>query len=295
MFEVRRVVDPGREHHDGGIGHVGGRCLTQRAQQVRRVVADRADPVGGEQVGKDPRHGAAVLHHVGHPRRGPQVVLEHPEGALFVADQVDAGDVDPDAVGRHDARGLPVEVVAGGHQPARDHPVAQDLLVAVDVVEVGLQRGDALFDAAFQPGPFGGRDHPGHQVQRERALLAVQREGDALIGEGPVQRLGARRQFGGVRRRQFLVDPLVRSADRALGIEHLVERVGVGAAFGVAVEDGRGLLGGARTRLSFALAGHSANAHRSHAAPRGLFRQAGWAIGSADPARFGGCPAELVT
>ena len=40
--------------------------------------------------------------------------------------------------------GLAVEVLARGDQPARDHPVAQDLLLAVDVVEVHLQRLDPL-------------------------------------------------------------------------------------------------------------------------------------------------------
>ena len=82
MLEVRRVVDTRGEHDDRRIGLVGGRRIAQRPQQVRRVVADRAHPVGGEQVREHPRHRAAVLHHVGHPRRRAQVVLEHPEGAL---------------------------------------------------------------------------------------------------------------------------------------------------------------------------------------------------------------------
>ena len=53
---------------------------------------------------------------------------------------------------------LAVEVLAGSDQPARDHAVAQDLLVAVDVVEVHLEGFDALGDAALQPCPLGGRD-----------------------------------------------------------------------------------------------------------------------------------------
>ena len=154
--------------------------------------------MGGEQVREDPRHRAPVLHHVGHPRRRAQVVLEHPEVALGVADEVDAGDVDADAVGRDDAHGLAVEVVARGDQPARDDAVAQDLLLAVDVVEIVLQRLDPLGDAALEPRPFGGGDHPRDQVQRERALLAGQREGDALVDEGAAQRLGAGLQVRGI-------------------------------------------------------------------------------------------------
>ena len=42
--------------------------------------------------------------------------------------------MDPNAVGRCDSGGLAVKVLAGGHQPPRDDSVAQDLLIAVDVV-----------------------------------------------------------------------------------------------------------------------------------------------------------------
>ena len=193
--------------------------------------------MGGEQVREDPRHRAAVLHHVGDAGRGAQVVLQHPEVALLVADQVDARDVDAHAVGRIDARGLAVEVLARGDQPARDDAVAQDLLVAVDVVEVLLQRLDPLHDAALEPRPFGGGDHPRHEVQRKRPLLAGQRERDALVDERAAERVGAGGQLGRVRRGKLGVDALVRAADVALPVEHLVERRGVAAPIVVAVED----------------------------------------------------------
>ena len=229
VLEVGRVVDARGEHDDGRVGLVGGRGVAQRPQQMRRVVADRAHPVGGEQVREDPRHRAAVLHHVGDARRRAQVVLEHAERALRVAHQVDARDVDAHAVGRDDARRLAVEVLARGDQPARDHAVAQDLLLAVDVVEVHLQRLDALRDAALQARPLGRRDDPRHQIERERPLLTRQRERDALVDERAPERLGAGREFGGVRRREFGEDALVGSADVALRVEHLVEGLGVAA------------------------------------------------------------------
>ena len=116
VLEVGRVVDARGQHHHRRVGLVGGRGVAQRPQQVRGVVVDRAHPMGGEQVRENPRHGAPVLHDVGHPRRRAQVVLEHPEVALFVADQVDARDVDAHAVGRDDAHGLAVEVLAGRDQ-----------------------------------------------------------------------------------------------------------------------------------------------------------------------------------
>ena len=223
MLEVGRVVDARGQHHHRRVGLVGGRGIAQRPQQVRGVVVDRAHPMGGEQVRENPRHGAPVLHDIGHPRRRAQVVLENPPVAAVIADQVDAGDVDAHAVGRDDAHGLAVEVLAGRDQAARDHAVAQDLLIPVDVVEVALEGIDALGDAPLQPVPFGGRDHPRHQVQRERPLLTGQRKRDALVDERPGQRLGAGLEIRRVRRRELGVDALVRAADIALGIEHLVE------------------------------------------------------------------------
>ena len=147
VLEVGRVVDAGGEHDDGRVGLVRRGRGAQGPQQVRRVVADRAHPLAGEQVGEDARHRAAVLHHVRHAGRVAQVVLQHPEHALLVADEVDPGDVDAHAVGRDEPGRGPVEVLAAGDQAAGQHAVADDLGVAVDVGEERLQRLDALHDA----------------------------------------------------------------------------------------------------------------------------------------------------
>jgi hypothetical protein len=63
--------------------------------------------------------------------------------------------MDAHAVGRDDANRLAVEVLTRGDQPARDDPVAQDFLLAVDVVQVVLQGLDPLRDAALEPRPLG--------------------------------------------------------------------------------------------------------------------------------------------
>ncbi len=228
MLEIGRVVDARGQHHHRRVGLVGGRGVAQRPQQMRRVVVDRAHPVGGEQIGEHARHGAPVLHDIGHTRGRTQVVLEDPPGALLIADQIDAGDVDSHTVGRDDAHRLPVEMLAGSDQAARDDAVVQYFLVAVDVVEIHLERLDPLGDAALQTRPLGGRDNPRHQVQRKWPLLARQREGDPLVEEGAAQRFGASLQLRGVRRSELGVNTPIRTADRALGIEHLVERHLVG-------------------------------------------------------------------
>src|SRR6516165_7038532 len=98
-----------------------------------RVVAYPSYPMRREKVREDPRHGAPVLHHVGDARRRAQVVLEHAEVTLCVANEVDSGDMDAHTVVRDDACGLAVEMLTRCDEPARDDAVAKDLLLAIDV------------------------------------------------------------------------------------------------------------------------------------------------------------------
>ena len=204
---------------------------------MRRIVADRAHPMSGEQVREDPRHRAPVLHHVRDARRRAEVVLEHAEVALGVADQIDAGDMDAHPVRRDDPNGLAVEVLARSDEAARDNPVTQDFLLAVDVVEVVLERLDPLGDATLEARPLRSGDHPRHEVQRERPLLAGKRERDALVDERSSERIGPGLQLGGIRRGKLVVDALVRPPDVARSVEHLVEGLRIAAQLVVAVED----------------------------------------------------------
>jgi hypothetical protein len=206
---------------------------------VRSVVADRAHPLAGEQVGEDARHRAAVLHHVRHARRVAQVVLEHPEHTLLVTDEVDPRDVDAHAVRRDEPRGGPVEVLAAGDESSRQHAVADDLGVAVDVGQEQLQRLDALHDPALQLRPLGRADHPGHDVERERALLARERERDALVDVGAVQRFRAHLEIGGGGGGDRLVQRPVRRPDATVGGEHLVVGTRVGPLRGQVVVEQR--------------------------------------------------------
>ena len=82
-----RVVHARREHDDRRILHRGRRGAAQRVDQAGRVVGDHLDRLAPEQLGQHPRHGGAVGQHVAHARRAAQVVLEHPELAVLVADR----------------------------------------------------------------------------------------------------------------------------------------------------------------------------------------------------------------
>ena len=223
--------------------------------------------MGSEQIREDPRHHPAVLHDVGDTRRRAQVVLQNPEGALAVTNQVDTRDMDADAIRRVDADGFPVEVFTGGDQPARDDAIAQDLLVPVNIVEEPFQGDHPLGDTSLQPRPFGRRDDPGHQIQWEGPLLTGQREGDALIDECPAERLGAGTQLLGAGRRQFGENPPVGPSRVALAVKHLVESRGVGAKIAVAAED---VIVDRQGRRRGGLAGPGPGARRSHASHAAL-------------------------
>ena len=81
-------------------------------------------------------------------------------------------------------------------------PIAQDVLVVVDVLEEQVQRGQPLHQAALDLLPFGGGDDARHRVHRPDALdaffLAVDGEADAVLQHGQVgHRLAAAELLGG--------------------------------------------------------------------------------------------------
>ncbi|CAN5233345.1 hypothetical protein BH20ACT16_BH20ACT16_12440 [soil metagenome] len=212
-------------------------------------MVDRAHAVLREELRHEARPRDAVLQHVGDPRRGADVVLEHLPGAVVVAHEVAAGDVAVDAARRADAVRGACEVAARHDEAPRHDPRADDLASVVDVVDEAVQRADALGDAALDLRPLVGRQDPRHEVQRHRALerrpvLARRVERDPLLDEDRVasppgggklfgpERLQAGCERGGVRSRlavaveQLVVEPGGRTVGRRrapdLHVRHLV-------------------------------------------------------------------------
>ena len=168
------------------------RDRVQDGEQLLRVVVDPGDAVPLEELGERALHRRSVLEHVARPGGGAEVVLEHEVVALVVADHVHAGHVRVDAAGRVDADHLAHEVARPEEQRARDLPVADDSLLAVDVVEEEVERAHALDQAALEPVPLGAGNHARDQVEREDPLdpllLAVDREADPLVHERQLDR-----------------------------------------------------------------------------------------------------------
>ena len=237
MFEVRRIGHARSENHDVGVGLVERRRRPQRAQQMARIVADRPHPVRGEQVRKHPRHGAPVLDHIRHTRRRAQVVLQHPELAVLVANEVDTGDVDANPVGRADICRLPVKVLTRVDKSFGQHPIAQDLLRAVHIIEEQFERLHTLGDAALEFGPFGCRDDARQNVEWERPFLSRQRERHALVDECPSESIDPGVEVFATGFCQRLEDAAVCRAYLTAGVEHLVVGLSERRRAGVAAEE----------------------------------------------------------
>ena len=229
VLEVGAVEDTRRQHHDSRVGDPGRCRRAQRREQLLRVAGDGTDPVVAERLGDRGRDRPAVGDHVGDTGRHADVVLEHPELAVVVADQVDPADVDAHAVGRLDPGRLAVEVRGGGDHAARDDALVEHPAGVVHVVEEALQRLDALLDAGLDPRPLVHLDHAGEDVERERALLAADVEGDALVEVAVLERVDPAVDLVRAHLLQRPAQPGVRRA-QVVAVEHLVVRLTHGVA-----------------------------------------------------------------
>ncbi len=196
----------------GGLGGLGppkrDRCDgTERLGEARGVVVHAADAGEIEDLREGALRDEAVLDHVGDAGGRAQVVLEDAEGALVIADQIDARDVDADpARGAHAAEAGEVELGAE-HEVAQHGVAREDPLLAVHVVEEEAERAQALLEPALEVREGGGGDHAGHEAEGEDllrpAVVRVDREGHPLVEERELgERLGARERVGAHGREQ---------------------------------------------------------------------------------------------
>ncbi len=191
MLEVGAVVRPRRHDRHGRIG-IGQRWRNgaQAAQQLRRIVRDRRDPVVMKQAREQAHHHRTVLEHVRHARRRAQIVLEHVELAFGDAHDVDPGDMDIDIAGHVHVLHLgAIKLVA--HDLRRgNHAGLDDFLAVIDVVQEQVEGADALEQAGLQLAPLGARQNARDDVEGDQPLgaggAAIDRKGDAQALEQKV-------------------------------------------------------------------------------------------------------------
>jgi hypothetical protein len=227
VLEIGAVVGAGGQQHHGGIGDTGRGDAAQVFEQHLGIALDGGDAVLGEELGEQPHHHLAVLEHVGDARGHAQIVLEHPELAGIVADDVDARDVRVDAAGDVDALHFRAVLGIAEHLLGGNDAGLQDLLVMVDVVDEGVEGADALLEAVLETNPLLGRKHPGHDVERDQPFgaffLAVDRERDTDAVEEGV-RLGAllRQALGGLSLQPLGVTPVVGARRTTVRIHFII-------------------------------------------------------------------------
>jgi hypothetical protein len=114
-----------------------------------------------------------------------------------------------------------------GGQAARAH----DFLPVVDVVQKGVDRPHALFDAALELGPFPAGDDAGDDVEGDeplcRLFAPIDVEGDA----GQAEHLLGLALFGAQTGRVFVGEPVVelgvRRAEPVVSAPHFVKAEGL--------------------------------------------------------------------
>ena len=229
MLEVRGVVD----------ARASARRRTGRRRRAARSRgAPRAGAAGsrttrrmrwrGEQLGEHVRHRPPVLDHVRDPRRRAQVVLEHAEAARRRRGR---GRCRRRARARRPAASMPAARDAVEVRRADDEPAGHDAVGAGSRPARRRRRGSARARSTRWRTPASTtahssrRDDAGHEVERERPLLARERERDALVVEGPVAGGAALVEVVLRERLHVLVQRLVVERGSPVRVEHLVPRV----------------------------------------------------------------------
>ena len=168
------VLEPrGRVRTAGQQGHhTVRRAVAEQGVPKQRQRTDGVQqPVRAGQVGQHLVHQVPDRDRVRRAAGVADVVLQHPPAAELVADQIEAHHRGPHGA-RRQPGGLGAPAGRTFQQFPGEHPVADDLLLAVHVAEEHLDRPRALNQALRQRLPLVRADQSRHQVDREPLLLA---------------------------------------------------------------------------------------------------------------------------
>ncbi len=210
-------IAAGGQHRPGALGQIGvleeGRVIPARGQDHVdaagvHVVHDAFQhlgivPVVDDAVVEERRRGALALelpgdHGVGGAGGHPQVVLQNVPAIVLGLDQVDAGNVAVDSLGRHYAITGRQKAFGGVDEFLRNDAVLQNLLFPVDVPQEAVQGIHPLPQALFEIGKFLVANDPGDGVKGEQLLLEfavfVDAEFHAVAGQQLIDRFTVRNE-----------------------------------------------------------------------------------------------------
>ena len=199
MLEVGRVVNPRREHHDHRALAIARRQRGEGAVELGGVIVHGQNAVVLENLGQDALGDLAVFHHVGHPGRHAQIILQHAEMPVVVANQIRAADVRPHAEARRRAEAGGFEIVRFEHRLGGHDALGKNLLAVVHIVDKQVERAAALFETAAHPGPLPPGNNPRDQIEGPGAIdvagLGVNGKRDAHFTDGQLGRRAAGGEF----------------------------------------------------------------------------------------------------
>ena len=116
-------------------------------------------------------------------------------------------------------------IVVAKDQIRRNHPVAQHVLVVINVVEQEVDRGDPLDDPALDVAPFLGRQDARQDVERQdpvdRLRIGIDRKGNAEIVKLGIGGGGALLECADRQTGEALADDMARRAAQHLAIKAL--------------------------------------------------------------------------
>ena len=228
VFEIGGVENARRQYDHGWRARTGGRRAGgERAAQPSGIVADLAHRNPAEQFGKHLEHGFPVFQHIADPRRGPGIVLEHIKVIRPGAHNVGADDMGIDAAGRIDADHLGQKRLILGDHRGRNASGAQDFLAVIDVVQEGVDRAHALFNALGQPSPFARRHDARDNIERDQPLVGLGRaidvEGDAGLAKKGLGLCRLAAQMVGLLARKPFREVAIGVKRCAAGAQHFVK------------------------------------------------------------------------
>ena len=229
MLVICRIERSRRQQRDGRILAADARRdRAQARQQFVGISLNWRDAMLGEQVRQQPHRYFAIFQHVGNARRRAGIVLQHIKIVAVDAHDVDAGDMHPDVVRRPAADHFRPVIRIAQDQVGRNQAFLQDRAGTVNVAQEHVERVDALGDASFKLVPFGARDQPWNNVERDeplrRVLVAIDAEGDADAAKHELGLGAPGGEHVGRRLLEPALDVTVERARSRLTAAHFIEK-----------------------------------------------------------------------
>ena len=196
---------------------------------------DPANPAMPEQVVEAGLDRRPVGQHVRHARGHAKVVLQHHE-TVARADQVGPAESDVDPLRNRDPAHLDTILGAAVDHVRGDDPVGEYPPAPVDVGQEQVQRLEPLAQPALDEVPGIGIDDSRQHVDGDDALLgallAVDREGDSLLQEGPFGAFLHGGDLFGNHAVENVPELAAVVARRTVGLEHFVVEARVRGVIG---------------------------------------------------------------